>query len=136
MWRFLTLALLAVGCACAPPAEPRVVEHVVYASAPYPAPVIIEHRGHGDEHGAAPKRPTSRWPSHAPKRHHGSVATREKPEKGNDHAKHDKVAKPDKHDKVAKPGKGKSYAKCEKREKHAKCGRSARHTNRTDVARR
>ena len=150
MWRFLTLALLAAGCAGAPPQQPRVVEHVVVVSAPYPAPVIVEHRGHPGEHGTAhPKRPTTRLPSHAPRRHHGKVATPEKPDKRDDHAKPDKrddhakpdkVAKPDKRDKhakhrkVARPAGSESYAKCEKRGESGKCEKPERHPSRCDDA--
>ncbi|HVR21150.1 MAG TPA: hypothetical protein VMS65_15665 [Polyangiaceae bacterium] len=103
---------------------------------PYPAPVIVEHRGTQDERESAhPNHPTTRRPSHAPKRHHGKVATPEKPDKRDEHAKHDKVAKPDKHDKhdkVAKPGPSESYAKCEKRGKSGKCEKPERHASRCD----
>ena len=111
------------------------------SSAPYPAPVIVEHRGPPGENGTAhPKRPTTRWPSHAPRRRHGRVATPEKPDKRDDHAKPDKVARPDKRDKHAKPGniakpeKGESYAKCEKRGTSGKCEKPERYASRCDDA--
>jgi hypothetical protein len=46
MLRYLPWALLCVGCASAPPPEPRVVERVVYVEAPCRAPVLVEHWGH------------------------------------------------------------------------------------------
>jgi hypothetical protein len=45
MTRHLLWALVCVGCASAPPAEPKVVERVVYVEAPCRAPVMVEHHG-------------------------------------------------------------------------------------------
>jgi hypothetical protein len=58
----LVATLLTVGCASAPPPEPRVVERVVYVSAPCPAPVIVERQG---GHHAGPRAK----PKAAPRRH-------------------------------------------------------------------
>ena len=46
MTRHLFWALLCVGCASAPPPEPKVVERVVYVEAPCCTPVIAPHHGH------------------------------------------------------------------------------------------
>jgi hypothetical protein len=73
MRSFLVAGLLSLGCASAPPPEPRVVERVVYVSAPCPTPVIVEHQGHRIEPRAKPKaaprrHPNAWWPSKAAKR--------------------------------------------------------------------
>ena len=85
MRHFFVLSLLSIGCAAAPPPEPRVVERVVYVQSPCPAPVIVERQeGHRAERGGAQPRQPTRWlPTHGMKRHG----------KHDRHAKHEKLVK-------------------------------------------
>jgi len=70
MRQFLALSLLSIGCAAAPPPEPRVVERVVYVQAPCPAPVIVEHHGYRVEPKVAHHEHPTRWlPTRGMKRH-------------------------------------------------------------------
>jgi hypothetical protein len=82
MWRVLSLALCAVGCASAGPPEPRTVERVVYVSSPCPAPVIVQHHGRPPEpRGDAPRKrnhPSVFYPSVAMRKHAKHDAKRKK----------------------------------------------------------
>jgi hypothetical protein len=94
MRSLLALSLLAIGCASAPPPEPRVVERVVYVNAPCPAPVIVEHRGPRTEPYVAPRpRPNAWWPPHAMKRREQPRAERHERHRAerHKHAKREKL---------------------------------------------